>query len=69
MKIKTLHTNDEREVEDLKVVSYDEYDSQGNMTTNKYVEFMIKSARSWKDFMPVKDFKRLNPTVKVAGLN
>lgn len=69
MKIKTLHTNDERDVDDLKVVAYEEYDKYGKLKTNKYVEFMIQSARPWKDFMPIRDFKRLNPKVKVAGLN
>jgi len=69
MKIYNLHTRDERDVEDLKVVAYDEFDKHGKIKTNKYVEFMIKSARSWKDFMPLKDFQRLNPKIKLTTNN
>ena len=69
MKIRNLHTKDTREVEDLKVIAYEEYDKFGKMKNNKYVQYTIVSARPWIDCMPVKDFKRLNPKIRVAGLS
>ena len=69
MKIQNLHTKDMREVEDLKVVTYEEFDKSGKARNNKYVQYTIVSARPWTDFMPVKQFKKLNPDVEVIGLN
>ena len=69
MKIRNLHTKDTREVDNIKVVAYEEYDKKGVMRNNKYVQYTILSARPWTDCMPVKDFKRLNPKIRVAGLN
>lgn len=71
MKIFNLHTKDERDVADLKVVAYDEYDKKGKMRTNRYVQYTIlgKGDRTWTDFMPVKEFKKLNPTITVSGLD
>jgi hypothetical protein len=69
MKIYNLHSKNTREVEDLQVVSHREYDVYGKLQTNRYVEYMvIGKNRKWKDFMPVRDFKKLNPKVKVKGL-
>ncbi len=73
MKIFNLHTNDERNVEDVKVVAYDEYDKNGRIRTNRYVQYTVLgnpgSNRAWTDFMPVKNFKKLNPNITVEGLN
>ena len=69
MKIRNLHTKDTREVDNIKVVAYEEYDKKGIMRNNKYIQYTIVSARPWIDCMPVKDFKRLNPKIRVAGLN
>lgn len=69
MKIFNLHTKDLRDVEDVKVVAYDEYNKDGKLCSNKYVQYTITSDRPWTDFMPVKQFKKLNPDVVVAGLN
>ncbi len=69
MKIFNLHTNDERDVEDIKVVTYEEYDKNGKMKNNKYVQFTIISDRSWTDFMPVSKFKKLNPKVNLLDIS
>ena len=69
MKIFNLHTKDLRDVDDVKVVAYDEYDKNGKSCSNKYVQYTIISARPWTDCMPIRDFKRLNPKIKLAGLN
>lgn len=71
MKIFNMHTNDQREVKDLKVVTYEEYDKSGKMRTNRYVQYTVigNGDRTWTDFMPIKNFKKLNPTVVVAGLS
>ena len=70
MTIYNLHSNAAREVEDLKVIAHDEYDKNGKMRTNRYVEYtVIGKNRTWKDFMTIRDFKRLNPKVVVKGLN
>lgn len=71
MKIFNLHTNDQRQVEDLQVVSYEEFTRNGKKRTNRYIQYTIigNGDRTWTDFMPIKDFKRLNPTVTVKGLD
>lgn len=70
MKIYNLHSKDSKEVEDIKIVSHEEYDKKGKSVVNKYVQYtVIGKNRTWADFMPVKDFKKLNPKVKIKGLN
>ena len=69
MKIFNLHTKNKKEAEDFKVVAHEEYDKYGKLQTNKYVEFTIVGKnRSWTDFMPIKEFKKRNPEIKVKGL-
>ncbi|MFH1536185.1 MAG: hypothetical protein ABIC96_03920 [Patescibacteria group bacterium] len=70
VKIFNLHSNNIREAEGFKVISHEEYDRDGKLRTNQYVEYMIIGKnRKWEDFMTVKEFKKLNPKVKVKGLN
>ncbi len=50
----------------MKVAAHKEYDKKGKKRTNRYVEFTVLGKnRKWKDFMPIKDFKRLNPDIKI----
>lgn len=70
MKIFNLHSNNTREAEDFKVISNEEYDKYGKKVVNKYVQYtIIGKNRTWPDFMPVKEFKKLNPKVEVKGLS
>ena len=70
MTINNLHSSGPKEVEDLKVVAHQEYNKNGKMRTNRYVEYtVIGQNRQWTDFMSIRDFKRLNPTVTVKGLD
>lgn len=70
VKIFNLHSNSAKEVTDLQLVSYEEYGKDGLMQDNKYVKYtVVGHNRTWPDFMPVKDFKKLNPDVQVEGLN
>lgn len=69
MQIFNLHTKNKREAENFKVVSHEEYDKKGKLQTNQYVEYtIIGKNRTWTDFMPVEDFKKRNPEIKVKGL-
>ena len=66
MKIFNLHSNSQKKIKGLKKTSHKEYDKNGKMQKNYYVEFtIIGKNREWVDFMSVKDFKRLNPTVNI----
>ena len=66
MEIYNLHSNDKKKIKNLKVASHKEYDKKGKQQTNQYVEFtIIGNNRQWKDFMPLKDFKRLNPEINI----
>lgn len=66
MKIKDLHSKKVREAENLKLTKHKEYDKKGKLRINDYVEFTIIGNNSkWKDFMSLKDFKRLNPKIKI----
>jgi hypothetical protein len=59
----------EREVLSVKIITQQIQDAVngGIATTKEYVEVVIKgkTGRVWKEWYPVEDFKRLNPTVKV----
>ena len=69
-KIFNMHSNDTKEADDFKVISSEEYDKYGKKVVNKYVQYtVIGNNRTWPDFMPVKEFKKLNPKVEVKGLN
>ena len=69
-KIFNLHSNGTRDATDFQVISTEEYDKHGKPKTNLYVQYtIIGKNRTWPDFMPVKDFKKLNPKVKVKGLD
>lgn len=66
MKIFNLHSSDEKTVENLKVIDHEEYDKNGQLQVNTYVEYtVIGKNRKWTDFMPINDFKKLNPKVKI----
>lgn len=55
-----------RQVEDLRLTTHEEYDKMGELQTNRYVEFTtIGQNRTWPDFMAYADFKKLNPNIKV----
>ena len=71
MQIYNLHTKDQRHVEDLKVVAYEEFDKNGKRRNNRYVQYTVigNGDRTWIDFMTIKDFKRLNPNITIIGLN
>lgn len=69
-KIYNLHSNSEKTAEDFKLISNEEYDNDGQLVTNKYVQFtVIGNNRTWPDFMSVEEFKKLNPKIKVKGLS
>ncbi len=66
MKIKSLHTEAPQEAKNIQKTSHKEYDKYGKLKNNHYVEFtVVGKNRSWKDFMPLKDFKRLNPEITI----
>jgi len=66
MKINSPYSKSKNEIEDLKVTKHKEYDKNGKKVTNSYVEFMIIGKnRSWKNFMSIKEFKKLNPKIKI----
>ena len=70
VKIYNLHSDSEKNAEDFKIISSDEYNLDGQLVTNKYVQYtIIGNNRTWPDFMPIEDFKRLNPKIKVKGLS
>ena len=70
MQIYNLHSQDTRKAKDFKVIVNEEYDKNGKLRKNRYVQFtLIGKHRQWPDFMAIKDFKRLNPTVTVKGLD
>lgn len=70
VKIYNLHSNATRVASDFKVITNEEYDEEGLLKTKTYVEYtIIGNNRTWPDFMPVNDFKRLNPDVTVKGLD
>lgn len=70
VKIYNLHSNSEKEAEDFQLISSEEYGNDGQLVVNKYVQFtIIGRNRTWPDFMSVEDFKKLNPEIKVKGLN
>ncbi|MBU0572691.1 hypothetical protein KKE18_03305 [Patescibacteria group bacterium] len=66
MEIFNLHSNNKKKIKGLKVTSHKEYDKNGKKRTNRYVEFtVVGKNRQWKDFMPVEDFKKLNPEINI----
>lgn len=66
MKIFNLHTKNKKKIKGLKIVTYKEYDRKGKKCTNEYAEFIVIGNNSeWKDFMPLREFKRLNPDIKI----
>jgi len=70
MKIFNLHSDSVKDAQDFQVITNDEYDSNGKLVTRKYVQFtIIGNNHTWPDFMSIKDFKKLNPKVKVKGVN
>jgi hypothetical protein len=59
-----------REVKDLQIVTHEEYDKNGKLKKNRYVQFtVIGKQHEWPDFMTIREFKKHNPTVIVDGLN
>ena len=66
MKIFNLHSKSKKSVRDLKRTSYKEYDENGKLKTKHYIEFeVVGKNRTWKDFMSVVDFKKLNPDISI----
>ena len=66
MEIFNLHSNSKKKIKGLKIVSHKEYDKNGKKRTNQYAEFtIIGNNGQWKDFMPLKDFKKLNPKINI----
>jgi len=69
MKIFNLHSNKTRNIKNLKRTSHKEYDENGEMKKNQYVEFtVIGNNGEWKDFMSVADFKKLNPKINITNI-
>lgn len=57
-----------QKVKNLKLTSHEEYDKSGKLKVNKYVEFMVVGKnRTWPDFMTIKDFKKLNPSLEIKN--
>lgn len=53
---------------DLKKTSHEEYDENGVLITNHYVEYtVIGKNRTWTDFMTLEEFGKLNPNIKLAN--
>ena len=66
MEIFNLHSNNKKKIKGLKIASHKEYDKNGKQQTNRYVEFtVIGNNRQWRDFMSLKDFKKLNPKINI----
>lgn len=66
MKIASPFSDTKTEVENLKQTTHKEYNQKGKLTNNDYVEFtVIGKNRKWKNFMSLKDFKKLNPNIKL----
>ena len=65
----TIHsplTKKEQQVENIKKTSHDEYDENGDLQTNQYVEYtVIGKNRKWTEFMSLSEFRKLNPEVKI----
>lgn len=60
------HSKKRQKAQDLKRASYEEYDLNGELQTNKYVEYtVIGKNRKWKNFMSLKEFKKLNPNINI----
>jgi len=66
MKIVSPYSKAETKVENLKQTSHKEYDKNGKLKKNDYVEFVvIGKNRKWKNFMSLNEFKKLNPNIKL----
>lgn len=66
MEIFNLHSNSKKKIKGLKIISHKEYDKNGKKRTNRYAEFtIIGDNHQWKDFMLLKDFKKLNPEINI----
>ena len=69
MKIKTPYSRSKKEVKNLEVVKYKEYDKYGKKIINRYVEFIVQGKNNqWKNTIPTKEFIKLNPKISVKGL-
>lgn len=68
-KIYNPHTKGPSEAQDFVVRTHQEFNKAGVKRNKRYVEYtVIGKNRQWTDFMTIRDFKRLNPTVTVKGL-
>jgi len=66
MKILSPYSKVKTEVENLEQTSHKEYDKDGKLKKNDYVEFtVIGKNRKWKNFMSLKEFRKLNPKIKL----
>lgn len=52
--------------QDIRKTSHKEYDKNGQLKTNQYVEYtVIGKNRKWVDFMTLEEFKKLNPKINI----
>jgi len=66
MEIQSRYATSVKKIRDLKRVSYKEYDKKGKLTNNQYVEFtVVGNNGTWRDFMPIEIFKKLNPHISL----
>lgn len=66
MEIQSRYATSVKKIKDLKRVSYKEYDKNGKLVNNQYVEFtVIGNNSSWRDFMPLGIFRKLNPHISL----
>ena len=57
------------EADDLTVTYHQEDDGYGEMTTRTVIEFdVIGNTRTWRDFLPIDDFKLVNPNIDTEKL-
>lgn len=66
IKIYDPNSDKERDVTDIKVVSYDEYNADGDLEKMKVVEFVVQGAnKTWPSFVPLDKFVEANPSVQL----
>lgn len=66
MEIQNRYTKSIKKIKDLKKVAYEEYDMKGKLVWNQYVEYtVVGNNGSWRDFMPIDIFKKLNPHINI----
>ena len=64
--IKSPYSKKKEKARDLKKTSHKEYDENGELIINHYVEYtVIGENRQWTGFMSLSEFKKLNPDINI----